>query len=419
MKWFLLFLSICSISIQAQIEDCIIVQGVVKNSITKEILPNSRVYVYDANRLMDVINIDKTGSYKLIYSPEVFKQISIQVKCLDIEVGINGKQRKKFFASAKIRLADIYLGKAYIFQDVELERNIGKSGTIGHPFFDLNSAQLNGTTKLYLNQMTEMLNNNPKLTIQIIGHAMESEPKKIGLERAENSFEYLVSKGVDKKKMITAYQVHGKGLCIEHFRYPPYFPLDSIANVQDFSKRVVEFKILSDNGVLPDSIVKDILVPNSKFVFGKVLDMVTKEIIENGQVIISGSDGSLNEMNIKENGQYFFEVKKGVLYQIQGSSNETISKYELIEVLKYFASKKALLQVSGHQQSFQQNIEVEAICNYGTGIPEITFSENQAYLLDESKLKLNGLISTLIDNPILNLEFNYSFNSFEKNENQL
>jgi len=148
------------------------------------------------------------------------------------------------------------------------------------------------------------------------------------------------------------------------------------------------------------------LPPLVLFVQGVVKDMNTKVILPGSKITMTGSDGSSVEAIADDAGGYKFTLAPNTTYQIQGSSEMTHKNQIGLEVLKYFASEKALVSTIGIEESktFIQDLELERIPLEGIELPNIIYAYDSHVLLDESKLKLNGLVETMKANPTLVIE---------------
>ncbi len=142
------------------------------------------------------------------------------------------------------------------------------------------------------------------------------------------------------------------------------------------------------------------------FVSGVVKDKLTKEILPNSKVTMTGSDGSSVEAVSDETGAYKFTLMPNTTYQIQADNDMTLANQFGVQVKKYFASEKALISTIGVEESktFIQDLELEPIPVTGIELPNIVYVFNKWDLMEESKLKLNGLVETLKDNPTLVIE---------------
>ncbi len=81
----------------------------------------------------------------------------------------------------------------------------GKVYTLNKIYYDFGSAELREESKEELNQLHELLKNNPNIIIEVRAHtdSIGSQAKnlKLSQKRAENVVAYLVEKGIDEKRL--------------------------------------------------------------------------------------------------------------------------------------------------------------------------------------------------------------------------
>jgi peptidoglycan-associated lipoprotein len=149
-----------------------------------------------------------------------------------------------------------------------------------------------------------------------------------------------------------------------------------------------------------------VLPPLEIFVQGVISNCKTKLPIENAIVTISGSDGSLMTDTTNAQGEYRFELKPNTTYQIASKSDEEVTNQFGTKKLKYFASEKALVDAIGVEESktFVQDLCLDPIPVGGIELPNIVYEFNKATLTAESKIRLNGLVETMKQNPTLVIE---------------
>ena len=98
-------------------------------------------------------------------------------------------------------------------KNILLEKiDVGKSYTINDILFATNSFQMNDTIKAVVNEFTEYLEQNPKLTVIIEGHTDNvgnpTDNLILSQNRAKSIYDYLVSKGIDKSRL--SYKGYGE-----------------------------------------------------------------------------------------------------------------------------------------------------------------------------------------------------------------
>ncbi|HEY8402900.1 MAG TPA: OmpA family protein [Cytophagaceae bacterium] len=103
---------------------------------------------------------------------------------------------------------------------------VGKKIVLRNVFFDVNKATLRKESQAELNRLVEILNTNPTMNIQISGHTdsdgNDDHNLKLSDARAKSVVEYLVSKGIDKKRL--TYKGYGETM--------PVAPNDTPENKQ-------------------------------------------------------------------------------------------------------------------------------------------------------------------------------------------
>jgi outer membrane protein OmpA-like peptidoglycan-associated protein len=125
-----------------------------------------------------------------------------------------------------------------IAKDVTLKSiAVGSKIVLKNVFYDFDKATLRSESQTELNLLVKLLNDIPKMTIELSSHTDNKGSEKYNLDlsdkRSKAVVEYLVSKGIDKKRV----QAKGYGFS------DPLAPNDTEAGRQ--MNRRTEFKILS------------------------------------------------------------------------------------------------------------------------------------------------------------------------------
>lgn len=93
-----------------------------------------------------------------------------------------------------------------VFRDITLTRK-GENIRLDHLIFEQGKAIINPKSFPSLDEVVEMMKDNPKLEIQLEGHTDNQGNAKLNLElsqdRVDNVKKYLVSKGIEKKRVST------------------------------------------------------------------------------------------------------------------------------------------------------------------------------------------------------------------------
>lgn len=155
----------------------------VKNMETGEM-----VYIGNAN--------DVTGKYLVVLPAG--KNYSVTVK---------DKQKDHLFYSEQINLKDNQ-DFGLIKEDVQLSQvKKGASVTLNNIFFDFNAYTLRDESKIELNNVKELMDQFPKMKVEIIGHTdnvgSDEINQKMSQDRAQSVADYLITIGVPKKRLST------------------------------------------------------------------------------------------------------------------------------------------------------------------------------------------------------------------------
>lgn len=93
-----------------------------------------------------------------------------------------------------------------VFRDITLTRK-GENIRLDHLIFEQGKAIINPQSFSSLDEVVEMMKDNPKLEIQLEGHTDNQGNAKLNMElsqdRVDNVKKYLVSKGTDKNRVKT------------------------------------------------------------------------------------------------------------------------------------------------------------------------------------------------------------------------
>jgi outer membrane protein OmpA-like peptidoglycan-associated protein/tetratricopeptide (TPR) repeat protein len=82
----------------------------------------------------------------------------------------------------------------------------GKTIELENLYYDTNSAEIRVDAALILDQLLEVMNKNPRLVVELGSHtdsrASASYNLKLSQQRTQKAVEYLISKGIDSKRMV-------------------------------------------------------------------------------------------------------------------------------------------------------------------------------------------------------------------------
>ncbi|MBR1774194.1 MAG: OmpA family protein [Bacteroidales bacterium] len=86
-----------------------------------------------------------------------------------------------------------------------VEYSVGKTVVLENIFFDFDKSVLLPQSYVALLQLTNLLNDNPKMKIELSGHTdnkgKDKYNEKLSEERAKAVYEYLIVRGIDKKRL--------------------------------------------------------------------------------------------------------------------------------------------------------------------------------------------------------------------------
>ena len=149
---------------------------------------------------MTRINVDSvTGQYAFVAT-------------LDHDVVMTIKKNGYAFESEYISANDSNnLGP--VKKNILLEKiDVGKSYAINDILFSTNSYDINDTIKAVLNEFSDYLKQNPKLSVSIEGHTDNvgnpADNLILSQNRAKSIYNYLVSRGIDKARL--SYKGYGE-----------------------------------------------------------------------------------------------------------------------------------------------------------------------------------------------------------------
>jgi len=92
-------------------------------------------------------------------------------------------------------------------KDVQLDKlEVGKKVVLNNIFYNYNEANLRGSSFNELNKVIELLDNNPKMKIELSAHTDsrggDAYNNKLSQSRAQSCVDYLVGKGVSKNRLV-------------------------------------------------------------------------------------------------------------------------------------------------------------------------------------------------------------------------
>lgn len=149
-----------------------------------------------------------------------------------------------------------------------------------------------------------------------------------------------------------------------------------------------------EGGLGEDDIYSFVLPPLNLSVAGKVYDTDTKAPLENALVELFGSDGTSLSVKTNTDGTYRYSIKPEVKYKVSASFTGYLTKFEEFTTIGLEEDKDYTYDFDFPLKSTAKPITV----------PEIFYDLDKAVLRSESKKALDGLITTLNENPTLTIK---------------
>lgn len=190
-------------------------------------LPNANMVITDefGNTIKETKTNDK-GEIKLIIDPLTAYTISTSKDGYEPNLNAVTASTENNFVSETIKMTQ---KKPEIVNDAIVMENI---------FFDFNKATLKEESQLSLNKVVTVMNEMPDMTLTINAHTDNKGSDKYNLalsqKRAKSTYDYLVSKGIDKSRL--AHKGYGESK-------PLHDCQQNCTEIQDSENRRVEFLI--------------------------------------------------------------------------------------------------------------------------------------------------------------------------------
>lgn len=152
----------------------------------------------------------------------------------------------------------------------------------------------------------------------------------------------------------------------------------------------------NERGLRGDGILSFFLAPVEFTLQGTVRDDSTKTVLPDVQIQLVGSDGSFAQTETSQTGEYFFDKT-----QLRNNTS-----YEIL------VSREGYFNMRGHEttmdivrsRDFVYDFYLVPIPDTPIELPEILYEFARWELLPQYKDSLNGLITTLVENPGLIIE---------------
>ena len=134
-------------------------------------------------------------------------------------------------------------------KDIALDKlEVGKKVVLKNIFYDYNKASLTPSSYNELGKVIELLNGNPKIKIEISAHTdsrgSDGYNDKLSQERAQSCVDYLLSKSIDKSRLIA--KGYGKRQLLITDAEISKMPTEEDKEVLHQQNRRTEFKIVGN-----------------------------------------------------------------------------------------------------------------------------------------------------------------------------
>lgn len=165
-----------------------------------------------------------------------------------VNYGISVKAPGYLFYSENFNIAKDAAFKEVV-KDIALDKlEVGKKVVLKNIFYDYNKASLTSSSYNELGKVIELLNGNPKIKIEISAHTdsrgSDGYNDKLSQERAQSCVDYLLSKNIDKSRLIA--KGYGKRQLLITDAEISKVPLEEDKEVLHQQNRRTEFKIVGN-----------------------------------------------------------------------------------------------------------------------------------------------------------------------------
>ena len=179
---------------------------------------------------------------------------------------------------------------------------------------------------------------------------------------------------------------------ISNMKYPINSPQDDFGIVFDGNKERGFFSSNRPGGMGYDDIYRFYLPPLKLSVSGSVTDDKTESPIAGAKLIITGSDGSTQEIIVGPDGSFHLKLRPNVDYQIQIS-------------MKGYLNGRAGVSTKGIEEDKDIKVQVTmSPISKPIELPNIMYDYAKWTLRPESMASLDKLVQTLNDNPNIVIE---------------
>ncbi|RAJ75390.1 WD40 repeat protein [Chitinophaga dinghuensis] len=188
--------SVCCLEIFAVKRIRKIVTGLITDCDTHQPLAGATVTLLDTVRQkqIDKVTLDATGKYTFEVDPNRSYKLIAEKD--------NYFTKSLHFKADGLDNADEMQNPTLCLQHYEVEKPI----ILNNIYYDFNKATLRPESKVVLDTVVDMLNENPKLTIEMSAHTdsigSDKYNMKLSQARAQSCVDYLISKGISPSRLI-------------------------------------------------------------------------------------------------------------------------------------------------------------------------------------------------------------------------
>ena len=173
-----------------------IVSGLIIDCDTQQPLDGATVSLLDTVRRKTIrqVILDASGRYTFEVDPQRFYKIVAEKE--------NYFTKNIYFNTASLQQVDSMENPTLCLKHYEIEKPI----ILNNIYYDFNKATLRPESKTVLDTVVDMLNDNPKLTIEMSAHTDSvgsvKYNEKLSQARAQSCVDYLISRGIAADRLI-------------------------------------------------------------------------------------------------------------------------------------------------------------------------------------------------------------------------
>ena len=200
----------------------------------------------------------------------------------------------------------------------------------------------------------------------------------------------------------------------ENMKYPINSAADDFGLIYEAKSNRGYLSSSREGGKGADDIWSFVMPPLVFSVMGKVMDVDTKEPIVGALVKLIGSDGSSVEQTTDAKGSYNFDATPDGKRYVTQNVSYTISA----GIDKYLGEKGTFTTVGTEvATAFTKDLKLKSIKKGPIRLPDILYDLAKWDLKPQYQDSLNGLITTLNDNPNITIELGSHTDTRDNNKN--